>query len=281
MKVLLQTPLFRRPVARLFPSLITVAAVLLNGCASHDVSYLRPKLPPNDARVTSLVAFYSQEEKVAAFYQAGIDSARVADSSGNVITQYTYGSMEARRNKIIYDLIFIINDYYDRYELSRYATVAGIGFAGDVATLGLDTAATAVGGAGLKTLLAAISTGVGGTKIAAQRDFLQNQNVGLLVQKMRQLRGEVFQRLQSRLHDPVEAYPLEAALVDLQDYFHAGTLIGAIQALSNETGADKLITEAADAQNTRAKAFIDAAAARASKAKSDKTTRQSEPAKTN
>lgn len=245
------------------------SALLLAGCANHNASFLRPKLPPNDARVTQLVAFYSDEQKVAEFYRGGIGSGQIVDSGGNVVSRQTYGTMEARRNKIVYDLMFVINDYYDRYELSRYATVVGLGFAGDVGTLGLDTAATAVSGAGVKTILTAISTGIGGTKIAAQRDFLQNQNVGLLIQKMRQLRGEVFQRIQGHLHETVDAYPVEAAFLDLQNYFHAGTLIGAVQALSNETGAAKLVNEAADSQNTRAQALIKAAAEKSEKADAD------------
>ncbi len=243
--------------------------ITLPGCSHSNTSLLRPRMPVHDARIKSLVAFYSDEQKVAAFYRGGIDFAQVADSSGIITTAHTYSTIEARRNKILYDLIFLINDHYDRYELSRYATVTGLSFGGDVATLGLDTAATAVGGAGVKTILTAISAGIGGTKIAAQRDFLQNQNIALLIQKMRQLRQEVYTRMQAHMKSPESDYPLEAGFLELQQYFHAGTLIGAMQALSNETGAAQLITEARDAQNVRAQALVTAAAEQAKKGKKD------------
>ena len=256
--------------------------LLLSGCAgtfpSSNSSLLRPKLPPNDDYVRSLAWEYQHQEEVQDFLLSGRFHSR--DRNGKVIyygrqpyvdLSAQYRTLEARRNKIVYDLVFVVNDYYDKYELSRYATATGAGFLGDVVTLGLDTAATAVGGAGLKTILAGISTGVGGTKIAAQRDFLQNQNIAQLVQRMRVLRGKVYEQLQKNLKQPIADYPLEAALIDVQRYFHAGTLLGAIQDIVNETGAQKLVQDAADRQDVRAKAFVEAAKTSATKAPTTST----------
>lgn len=249
----------------------SLASVIgLSGCAgtftggSGNLTLLRPALPPNDARVRTLVAKYSNEDAIEAFYRYGVDEAKVVGADGKTVTVVTnYRDLRSRRNKIIFDLIFVINDYYDKYELARYATVTGSNFAGDVITSGLDAASTAVGGAGVKTILSAISTGVGATKAAAQRDFLQSQNISLLIQKMRVLRGEVYTRVQTKLVQSVDVYPLEAALIDLQDYFHAGTLIGAMQALANDTGAAKLVNDASDPDNAKAQALATAAGANA------------------
>lgn len=245
-----------------------ISAIGLSGCAgtftggSGNLTLLRPALPPNDARVRTLVTKYSNEDAIEAFYRYGVDEARVVGADGKTVTVVTtYRDLKSRRNKIIFDLIFVINDYYDKYELARYATVTGSNFAGDVITSGLDAASTAVGGAGVKTILSAISTGVGATKAAAQRDFLQSQNISLLIQKMRVLRGEVYTRIQTKLVQSVDVYPLEAALIDLQDYFHAGTLIGAMQALANDTGAAKLVNDASDPGNAKARALATAAGA--------------------
>ena len=137
--------------------------------------------------------------------------------------------------------------------LSWYATATGHSFASDVTTLGLDTAATAVGAAGIKTILTAISTGVGGQKIAVQRDFFQNQNVALIIKNMRAARAETLAKIRSKTSKSVDEYPLQDALLDLQEYFAAGTIIGGIQHASDTAALQKIIADEAAAQGERVK----------------------------
>src|SRR4030095_5916478 len=74
------------------------AAFLFSGCANH----LRPPLKPNDAYVARLKAKYEN----AASYD--IYSLQANTTKG--------------RNKVMNELMFLVNDYYDRYELRWYST---------------------------------------------------------------------------------------------------------------------------------------------------------------
>ena len=207
------------------------------GCGSlgHKLTFLRPAIGPNDAYVKSLQDKYKNPEAIGAFYSGRTSSATPI----------------SRRNQVINELLFLINDYYSTYELSWYATATGHSFLSDLTTLGLDTATTAVGGAGLKTMLAAISTGVGGQKIAVQRDFFQNQNIALIIKNMRAARSDVLVKIRAKTSKSIDEYPLEDALLDLQEYFAAGTVIGGIQHADDTAALQKIIADDAASQHAR------------------------------
>ncbi len=206
------------------------------GSVGQRLTFLRPPLSPNVKHVTSLKSKYDNPEQIGSFYTNG---------------DATYRTYKSRRNKIINELLFLINDYYSAYELSWYATATGHSFLSDLATLSLDTATTAVGGAGLKTMLAAISTGVGGQKIAVQRDFFQNQNIALIIKNMRAARADVLAKIRAKTSKDVDEYSLEDALLDLQEYFAAGTVIGGIQHADDTAALQKIIADEAAAQGER------------------------------
>jgi hypothetical protein len=68
------------------------------------------------------------------------------------------------------------------------------------------------------------------------------------------LRATKFTEIYKRLDDSVTDYPLESALVDLHQYFLAGTLIGAIQDIQKSTGTqqDKAETDKKTADAAKA-----------------------------
>ena len=224
------------PVRPVVIAVFCCISLFFNGCGSvgQRLTFLRPPLSPNVGHVDKLKKMYQDEDQIAAYY-------------GNATT----GTPMSRRNKIVNDLLFLINDYYSAYELSWYATATGHSFASDITTLGLDTAATAVGAAGVKTILTAISTGVGGQKIAVQRDFFQNQNIAIIIKNMRAARAEVLAKIRSKTSKDVNTYPLEDALLDLQEYFAAGTVIGGIQYAQDTAALQKIIADEAAAQGKR------------------------------
>jgi hypothetical protein len=206
------------------------------GSVGQKLTFLRPPLGPNVDHSASLKDKYENQGQIEVFYNRSNTS---------------YPTRISRRNKIINDLLFLINDYYSAYELSWYATATGHSFLSDLTTLSLDTATTAVGGAGLKTMLAAISTGVSGQKIAVQRDFFQNQNIALIIKNMRAARANVLANIRAKTAKDVNEYPLEDALLDLQEYFGAGTVIGGIQHADDTAALQKIIADEAAAQHDR------------------------------
>jgi hypothetical protein len=100
-------------------------------------------------------------------------------------------------------------------------------------------------------MLAAISTGVGGQKIAVQRDFFQNQNIALIIKNMRAARSDVLVKIRAKTSKSIDEYPLEDALLDLQEYFAAGTVIGGIQHADDTAALQKIIADDAASQHAR------------------------------
>ena len=257
---MIKTISFVKPAAHSFPCgrsgppwlrplIILVISVLGSGCGSlNNLSYLRPKLGPNELHALTLAATYQDEARIHYFMRTGVMRYRyVRRDAGSPGFQdedqdlgEIYSTLKARRNKVINDLLFLINFYYDQYELSWYASSTGTNFVGDAAILGLNLASTAVGGTEIKTILSAISAGLGGVKIAAQRDFFRNQDVGIIVQRMRSLRSRALTALKPKMRLSIEDYPLEESLLDLQSYFSAGTVLGAIQSINDESSYMRL-----------------------------------------
>lgn len=209
------------------PIVTLIAAFLLAGCANQ----LRPPLAPQAAYVESLKNRY----------------ARVASDDQTTLS----ASTAKERNKIMNELIFLVNDYYDRYELRWYSTTSGVTAFSDIATMGLDLGAAVAGGNSLKTVLSTISAGVGGTKLALQNDVLQSQNIVLIIRTMRETRRAKYEFIRAKMMDSIDVYPLEEGLIDIQEYWHSGTVIGALQRLHNQTSFEAALKAETDVQTER------------------------------
>jgi cell division septum initiation protein DivIVA len=212
-----------------------IGTLLLCSCANQ----LRPPLAPNTAYVNALKKKYEPvgppQPKSKAFSETIHEDA--AEPEG--------------RNKIINELLYLVNDYYDRYELRWYATSAGVEAGADITTLGLDLGSAVAGTNSLKTILSTISAGIGGSKLALERDILQNQNMALIVRTMRESRKAKYEVIRIKMALPVNDYPIEEALIDIQEYWHAGTVIGAVQKLHNQTSSDAALKSEIERQQER------------------------------
>ena len=99
----------------------------------------------------------------------------------------------------------------------------------DIATLALNLAGTLVGAARAKTNLAA--AGIGDSKTSIDKHFYYEKSVEALVATLNGWRKEVLVRLLQSLGGDHVEYPLTQAVVDLNEYYLAGTLNGAIAGL--------------------------------------------------
>ena len=116
----------------------------------------------------------------------------------------------------------------------------------DIASLTLNLAGTLVGGARAKTNLAATAAGLGGIKTTIDKDFYYEKSIEALVATMNAKRKDVLVGILTGLVAPVDQYPFERMLTDLQQYYLAGTLNGAIQfinvqAADNEVKSTKAL----------------------------------------
>jgi hypothetical protein len=149
------------------------------------------------------------------------------------------GSTEEGRNRILNNLILLVDMNYHTVEKHLYGEKSWADFGGSVAVIGVSTAGTLAGGESVKTTLAAIAGALEGTRVAFDRDVLQNQNILAIIAKMRAQRAEKLLILRGGMQKSVAAYPLEEGLVDLANYHNAGTIVGALQDIIDKAGAQK------------------------------------------
>lgn len=161
-----------------------------------------------------------------------------------------------RRNQILTELIALIDQNYSVFEDRYYGSDAAVNFGGDVANLGLTGVSSVTGSAHLKSVLSAIATGTTGIKTSYEKNFFDQQTRSAVVQKMRATRATQLALIQDQNHMkapvvcpaggctavggvPVAPYSLETGLSDVEQYYEAGTIIGALQAIAASAGKDQ------------------------------------------
>jgi hypothetical protein len=139
------------------------------------------------------------------------------------------------RDELVYRLIFICDYRFARYEADLVAGKATRDTFVDVAVLGLTSAAALTTPGQATQILAAISGGLIGSRAAVERNFYQNLAQPVLLRKMQVLRAQKLFAISHRLRKyNVDVYPTERALIDVLDYYNRGTMLAALQEISNE-----------------------------------------------
>lgn len=207
-----------------------LAAWHLAGCAiSSAENRLRPELAVKKDFRQALLERYRRIDTIMGFYQTGAWSylGETNRELSSIVTDET-----ERRNIIAYDLIFLINEFYDAYELSWFSGVQTGNVVGDLLSLGTSTAGAVAGGEGVKTMLAAITAGVIGGKRSFEKHFLADQSISLIIFNMRKGRQGKLRQIRETLSKTTDSeYRLQEVLIDLQEFYYAGTVLGAIQAI--------------------------------------------------
>lgn len=144
---------------------------------------------------------------------------------------------KAIRNQIIYSDISQIDQSFNEFKRSLNSQQNILSIGTDFAALTLAGLGATVAGAGTKAALAAASAGVIGAKAAIDKDILYQKTITALVTEMEAQRSQVFARLITNMNSDAAKYPLEASSKDIQDYYQAGTLVNALEGVSQSAGA--------------------------------------------
>ncbi len=120
-------------------------------------------------------------------------------------------------------------------EMAREGVLINVGT--DWAVLGLSGAGTIVPTAGTKAILAAISGGLTGAKGSVDKNVFYEKTMPVLLGKMEALRKEQLVAIRTGLNLPTSSYPLNQALIDVENYYKAGTIPGAILGIAESSGA--------------------------------------------
>jgi hypothetical protein len=160
------------------------------------------------------------------------------------VTAHQMEVAKADRNQIIFRVIAQIDNAYGGFELQMSTRRAGIQTAGDAANLGLTAAATVVGAAAVKDILTATSTALQGTRLSYDKNYFEQKTTESLISQMRASRKTLqAQMLLSLAGRDVASYPLEAAWIDVVNYYYAGTIPSALVDIASKTGSEAIAAD--------------------------------------
>lgn len=220
---------------------VTAFCVLLPACASVE-GY--PDRPENvDAKIGKLQELYFLPGRDVLSLYAGKSGADRRSFRDEVV----YGQLQA------FDIRFA--EFTEALYKEGITTNLGL----DLLGLGVGAAGATVTGATASRVLSAMSTGVAGTQTAINKTLYYERTMpallALMVAERQKIRADIEQGLSLSDDD----YPLGKALVDVERYYLAGSLPGAVTAVTQNAGQTKL---EADARLTtvRNAAFTDARA---------------------
>jgi hypothetical protein len=198
--------------------LILVVTVALAACSSFTGA---PPLPTNlAAEVSGLAALHSTP-------QIGDCIKKAADQQTNC------------RDTIVQSRMIVIDSQYTQFRQNFYAEARWGGFAAIIASLALTTTAAFPGvAASTSKVLSGIATGVTGTRAAFEKDILVDRTATALETAMDAARNSVAVRIRVGLKADAKDYPLAVALSDLESYYNAGTLLGALANITEVVGVE-------------------------------------------
>lgn len=198
----------RALATRLF--LASSAAVLLTACATIRNGGAPDPSFDIDKDLEQLASQFKPAENIAAFY---------ADPT----------AME--RNRIVAGRLVLLDIRYIQFIRSLTSEKQSLDAATEVLGLTLSLAGASTSALRAKTNLAALNAGVTGVKGTADKYYFLEKTIPALVSAMNAGRKAVLVRILNGMASDLTSYPFERALVDLNEYYMAGTLSGAVNAV--------------------------------------------------
>lgn len=163
---------------------------------------------------------------------------KVFDQSTSIAHFYEPANQtETERNRFITGRLVLINLNYFKWLRNVTADKQLLDSASDILVLSLNLAGTAVGSTEAKTILAAISAGVAGSKTTIDKYYFYEKTVPALAAAMNAQRKQVLVNIIKGLDLDLKQYPFEQAMADLNEYYQAGTFQGAITTIQADAGA--------------------------------------------
>ena len=202
---------------------VTFAAVLLPGCAGiNQTNRLGNPFAPPSPLAASVVAKWEKE---------------LAN------TDVTAIETRKDRNDLVYRLIFLSDYRFNRYESDLMLGKATRDSFIDMSMFGLNAASTLITPGSATKMLAAVAGGLGFSRATVEKNFYLNHAAPVLMGKMRALRTEKLNEIVKNLSRGIDDYPASLAIIDVLDYYNRGTMIGALQAISNDTAVQTIKAE--------------------------------------
>lgn len=153
-------------------------------------------------------------------------------------------SKKAVRDGIVLSAMGSIDVKYAAYEQDMTREGQEVPFVANLVSLSLSGAGTLTGSTAAKTALAAVDTGLKGAKSAYDSDILARKTVQFLQKQMRTNRNQIKSAIITKLGLGISQYPLELAMMDVEDYAAAGTLTAGLIGIDEQASASLAASEA-------------------------------------
>jgi hypothetical protein len=208
----------RKPSGELVNGLLAIVGCSLfaSGCASVD-GY--PNRLEYSQQYVAEVGPYASPDAVIR-YSAITDPAAALLARNNTVTARIF-SIDANFHQFVRDL-------------TTQQNLSAVGV--DWAAIGLASAGAVVGSLQTKAILAAISAGILGAKASVDKDIFYNKTIPALITLMEGQRKIVLAQIYAGLKKGPGDYTLFQALADLDNYYNAGTINGALVGLTTSAG---------------------------------------------
>lgn len=108
----------------------------------------------------------------------------------------------------------------------------------DLAVIGLSAAGAITGASSTKSILAAISGGIVGARGVIDKEVFYERTLPVIIQAMEAGRKAERVRILEGLSAEPSAYTMGQALADIENYYHAGTFVYALNRILDTTGAE-------------------------------------------
>lgn len=163
------------------------------------------------------------------------------------------------RNNVVYGQLQALDLQFSIFSRAIYTEATG-------SNLGLDIAGIAAGVAGATTtvastsrILSALSGGIAGSRTAIDKNLYFERTMPALLSLMESGRAVIRNDIERGLLTPSNDYPLGKALYDLERYYNAGSLPGALAAIVTAAGKEKAGADG-ELKTTRDLAFVNTVA---------------------
>lgn len=140
------------------------------------------------------------------------------------------------RSEIVSARMYATDIRFSQFEETLFRDTRKAGFSATLATLGLNSAA-AVSSGGASQILSGLSAFIIGGREAYDKEVLAERTLIAIHTGMRARRAEVAFRIRAGLSKSLIEYPVGSALSDLNDYYNAGTVLGALVGITEAVGA--------------------------------------------
>lgn len=147
----------------------------------------------------------------------------------------TAAEKRAYRNEVISGRMMTIDMQYSLYQKAMYSQSVGSNVGLDVVELGLGGAGALVGG-GTSQILSAVSGGIAGTQSSIDKTLFFDKTLPAILAVMNSERSTIRTRLEKGEQLSLTDYPITRALSDLETYYFAGTMPGAISQITAQAG---------------------------------------------